>query len=280
MKISPSQSTENALPLKTETVKLLATVPSLPSLTVEPLPSQTVPSLASLTVEPLTSQTITPSPSKTVSVSSSKINFFHTCAELKKEIPDAKDGEHTIYNIGKKPLNTHCQFDDNGFAWTLVMSYMYKNNNIYKGKPLSTKSTRKVGYSDFRLSKGQMNQVKTRSTRWRFTCNFLTGISKRDYAETAFQNLDPLTYTGGPACKQFIFIDVRGKECKMCTAPINQNCDTMLHVSSYSSQCSFKASEGAVGSEDNFGNYNNRNKEFSCSSSLTSSTDLWFGMEY
>ena len=166
IKISPSQSTANILPsraLQTETVKVspnqtenaLSSV--LPSQTVPLSHSQTVTLLPSLSVEPLPSQTVTPSPTSTVSVSSSTINLFLTCSELKKQNSDAKDGEYTLYTKSNCPFKTYCQFDDEGFAWTLVMSYMHKYKDVYKDYSLSEGFRRNVRYSDFCLSLGQMN---------------------------------------------------------------------------------------------------------------------------
>ena len=268
MTVLPSQNAK-AVPSQTENALSSA------------LPSETVPPAShSQTVQTLLSQTVTPSPTRTVGVSSNTISVFLTCSELEKENPDANDGEHTLYTLNQSPLKTHCQFDDEGFAWTLVMSYMFKNNDAYKNKPLSDSLTRNVRYSDFRLSLHEMNQIKIRSTRWRWTCNFLTGIRKSDYAETTFQNLDPLTYTGGSDCKQFIFVNIRGKECMMCTVRIKQKSNTILFVKSSKTNCSFDASEGAVYGEDSLGRYGESNAEFSCSSSSNSTTDMWFGIKY
>ena len=129
------------------------------------------------------------------------------------------------------------------------------------------------------MSLAQMKGVRNRSTMWRAVCNYdWLMIDRLDTVRGVFFvfNLFDQTFSGG--CKEAEYLNVRGCECRKCTALWYQGKNMILHVDSgRSSKCNLTAQTGSTASEDNFGFYYHVNKAFGCTRNNYSTTSWWFG---
>ena len=123
-----------------------------------------------------------------------------------------------------------------------------------------------------------MKSLQNFTILWRMTCSFETnGIDYRDYIRGKKQELDVITFEGSKVCKKLEYVNVRGHNCSLCTAPFYQKADSNLYIDSRKTNCDFRGSIGSVFSEDNFGLYEKVNTAFRCTESHESTTQLWFG---
>ena len=179
---------------------------------------------------------------------------------------------------------------EKGFAWTLIESFSFRNNNEFADKAFFKDFPVNQGafsWNKFRLSWPLMNAMANRSTHVRATCNFNTEELKYgDYLRAKLTDIDVMRFNSD-ACKKFEFISVRGYNCSNSTALFGQTDFWHAHTDSYygprkGCQCT-SLSTGAVGSvggEDNFGLYGVVNTLHSCVSSDDSTTQWWFGVRY
>ena len=124
-----------------------------------------------------------------------------------------------------------------------------------------------------------MEQIRLTSTLWRATCSFPVYKSDifRDYVRAQLQEVDILDYNGKQQCKKVDYINIRGHEASNVSVPFWQHDDNMFHTDSSDQTCAFRASQGSVSSEDNFGTYGNINRKFRCTESDESTTQYWLG---
>ncbi|XP_065062780.1 uncharacterized protein LOC135689471 [Rhopilema esculentum] len=197
------------------------------------------------------------------------------------------NGYYSIAGPNGESIPIYCDFtSEPGTAWTMVLSWALKNNNLvaFQSTPFSVDAPvneRTPNWVAYRLSKAQMISIKAHSTHWRATCSFNTyGIDFTDYVRTNFKSLDVMTYLGDGLCKKVEYINIRGHAAYQKTARFWQVLNTyILVIDSYYSDdiCQFGAKQGAATSEDNFGYYGTINKNFRCTAGPESTTQYWFG---
>jgi hypothetical protein len=114
----------------------------------------------------------------------------------------------------------------------------------------------------YRLSKPRMQSIQKDSSKFRMTCNYdADGVVFRDYFQAANDQLDIITFVKGEVCIFVEWINIRGQECKNCTALLVQGGKhkLALHIDSYYARdrgCEFPPNKGFYCSgkgEDNFG---------------------------
>ena len=134
----------------------------------------------------------------------------------------------------------------------------------------------------YRLSLDEMKYFRSVSTHWRITCNFDTEpLQYRDYVRAKFTEFDAISFTGLGTCKRVERLNVRGHECKGCTAGWYQTRGYIKNILAHDSSkniCEFGSTPGYVSSEDNFGMYGKFNRNFRCTASQSCTTNLWFGI--
>ena len=88
-----------------------------------------------------------------------------------------------------------------------------------------------------------------------------------------------MTLNAPGACKKVEYINVRGYAATEIAVYYHQTPGVIFHVDSsvHGSKCAFNARTGSAHSEDNFGWYDNRNKQFRCTADPASTTQHWFG---
>lgn len=175
-------------------------------------------------------------------------------------------------------------------TWTLVQSFQYSetkkgghNFPLFQNKPKNEDSP---SWKQYRLSKSRMKHIQQDlNHKWRLTCNFDSdGPVYTDYVQ-ASHAVVPLLSTDGQHddCQTVEFINIRGQAHTNGNVRIVHEKRKGLHIDSYHSgiKCmtkfleSKKCDDGS--GEDNFGEYRCTNKNHRCSSSETSTTQLWFG---
>ena len=171
-----------------------------------------------------------------------------------------------------------------GSAWTLVMSFVLKNSRMKQimetmqyNAPLNEHSP---NWNLYRMNLAQMTHLKSRSTHWRVTCSFPTHkVDYTDYVRAKFADFDILTFSGWGICKKVEYVNIRGHQCAQCTSRWWQDSKMAAHLDSSHTGCQFVPTQDSVSSENNFGQYHERetNKKFRCSASPLSTTNWWFG---
>jgi len=212
-------------------------------------------------------------------------HFPNSCMDLLRR------GEHTngYYQIaGTKGAtwNVFCDFTSElGSAWTLVMSWSLKNAQFpaFKRKSLTQNAPvneRTPNWMVYRMSKEQMDFLKTKSSHWRATCSFIKyEVDYIDYVRGNFIDFDITSFLGGQKCKKVEYINVRGHGGHETATFWQGENSHILHTDSsiQGEGCHFNGKAGAKGSEDNFGYYNVVNPTFRCTSSPSATTQYWFG---
>jgi len=194
------------------------------------------------------------------------------------------DGYYQIAGAGGETWIVYCDFNSElGSVWTLVMSWSFahakmpafRSRSLTQDAPVNELSP---NWEVYRMSKDQMEFLKSKSTHWRVTCQFdIVDVNYKDYLRGNFANFDITSFLGNGQCKEVDYVNVRGIG-GHTTATFWQIEDTcLLHIDSSVSTCGYDARAGGKGSEDNFGFYGSTNNAFTCTSGPSSTTQYWFG---
>ena len=196
-----------------------------------------------------------------------------------------------VFDDNMNPFNVSCDFDLNStMTWTLVQSYELRKKDLFHHKAFNLNFSVDENtpcWDAYRLSKPRMQSIQNDSSKFRMTCNYDTdGVVFRDYLQAANDQMDIITFVNGGMCILVEWINIRGQECKYCTAFLYQGGqykDT-LHSDSYLAAghfgCEFTPNKGISCNgpgEDNFGYYACVNPAHRCSSSQSATTQTWFG---
>ena len=195
------------------------------------------------------------------------------------------NGTYTVMDQQNKPFPVYCDFaSEPGAAWTLIQSHSLQNNAaVFKGKafylhdmPINQDAPE---WNNYRLSLSRMKSIRNVSTHWRATCNFPTdGVDYRDYWRVSLENLDILVAPSKDEfCLSTEFVDVHGHNCSNCTVLCGYSSRYSLHLDSYYGPSKGCDLWGGIENEDNFGFYSKINKDFRCTASMNSTTQVWFG---
>ena len=149
-----------------------------------------------------------------------------------------------------------CDFSsDHGFAWTLMQSHSLQNSNAFKRKP-------------FYLYDMPINQD---APEWN---NYHLLLFRIKVHPECLHSLASHLCGG---CLLSEFVNVRGTQCSNCTVLCGYNSGITLHLDSSLGPSQGCDLGGGIDDEDNFGSYDTRNPVFRCTSSVSSTTQLWFG---
>ncbi|XP_065063183.1 uncharacterized protein LOC135689772 [Rhopilema esculentum] len=199
------------------------------------------------------------------------------------------NGYYSIAGPKGESLHVYCDFtSEPGSAWTLAVSWAFKNSNMaaFRNTPFSVDmpvNERTPNWVAYRLSKAQMLSIKAHSTHWRATCSYnrsSNSVDFTDYVRANLQAIDITSFLGHGICKKVEYINIRGHAAYQKTARFWQVLNTyIIHIDSSisSDTCEFGAKLGAAWSEDNFGYYLTTNKNFKCTANPESTTQYWFG---
>ena len=193
-------------------------------------------------------------------------------------------GTYNVYDSQNNPFQVYCDFDSEvDFVWTLVQSFSLRNVNQFDRKrfvddyPVNEET---INWESYRLSLSRMQSIVGVSTHFRVTCNFADdGLVYTDYARAQLEGHD-LFGTWSGECRVYELVNIRGTECRDCTAATWQRAGYMWHINSYLSAsmgCEFNGTVGSVSSEQNFGRYRNKNPAHRCTFNVDSTTQYWIG---
>jgi len=209
-------------------------------------------------------------------------NFPNSCVDILGSGVNS-NGYYQIAGLNGETWNVYCDFtSEPGSAWTLVMSWSFDNKEVpaFRSIPFTKNAPvneQTPNWAVYRMSKEQMNFIKTKSTHWRATCSFdRTDFDYRDYVRVKLTDFDFTTFIGRGTCKKVEYINIRGHVGHQ-TVPFWQRETILLHTDSHHALCSFKGNAGSKVSEDNFGHYGNPNPAFRCTANPTATTQYWFG---
>ena len=218
-----------------------------------------------------------------------------SCRSFFNSDPTLPSGNYVLYDKTGQSLKAYCDFTiDSGKVWTLVMSYTSGNNSHYQKQPLRNNFPRnenEVNWGDYRLSKTRMATIQNDTTHWRMTCNYNTQsiADKVDYLRVkhvAYYVLshNSALYPDNDRCTSVENLNIRGDFCSNCSVAITQDPNDMLYINNYYnevSSCDWQYPGGyhicGHFGEFNFGFYECVNTYFRCSSSSSSTTQMWFG---
>ena len=202
-------------------------------------------------------------------------------------------GLYMVFDDNMNPFDVFCDFDLNStMTWTLVLSYELRKKDLFHQKPFNLNFSvdeNTPRWDAYRLSKPRMQSIQNDSSNFRMTCNYDTeGVVFRDYLQAANDKMDIITFdsfVNGVVCIFVEWINIRGQECKNCTAVLIQGGQHKfpLHFDSCyagGQVCEFRPNNclpcNGYG-EDNFGVYDCVNPAHRCSSSQSATTQTWFG---
>ena len=199
-----------------------------------------------------------------------------------------KPGKYTIIDNTGNPYQAFCQFSQNGYfaiAWTLIQSYTLENKDKFNKSLIFDYPVNQnhPSWIEYRLSKTRMDYIVNNSNIfWRITCNYNSdGLSGSDFVRARVVEA-PLLINASENCFEVEHIVVRGHKCANCKAYMvndgkralyfdpklsNENCDLKL---ANITMCGNEA-------ENSFGYYHCVNPVHQCSSSPSSTTQLWLG---
>ena len=123
------------------------------------------------------------------------------CDDYLRYKPSASSGLYKIHLDDQgKTKTVFCHFDRvNWQVWTLVLSYAFSNNNIFKGLPLNKDHPYNEDnpvFDQYRASLGFMTDLKQKSSFWRATCNYDTKVNDDDYMQSSFASLNIMEVHG------------------------------------------------------------------------------------
>ena len=214
-----------------------------------------------------------------------KIKHPRSCKDLVTN--GAKvSGIHFLYDSQNNLFPVYCDFDSEaGYVWALIQSFSLANNNQFNKKRFGVdfpvnEDDGTINWNAYRLSLSRIQSIVDASTHLRATCNFPDdGLVYTDYARAKLKGHD-LFGRWERQCRAYEFVNIRGIECRECTAGTWQKDTYSWHISSYDSRnrgCEFDGTSGSVRGEQNFGLYRNVNSAHRCSSAQTSTTQHWIG---
>jgi hypothetical protein len=197
-----------------------------------------------------------------------------------------KNGIYTITDDSGDSYEVWCDLSSEpGSAWTLMMSYAFKNRNMDAFcKNAFTEDVQvnedTPNWEAYRLSRNRMKLLANQSTHWRATSSANEyGIDYRDYLRVNLSTFDILDFLGREVCKNVEYVNIRGIKAVSTTVPFWQlSQSNALHTDSGSNACGYDARQGAVSSENNFGFLcDDGNPAFRAAEHADSTTDHWFG---
>ena len=165
------------------------------------------------------------------------------------------------------------------FSQSDVVFYDYLDSNAV--------SSDSPNWQAYLIKRHYLVWLRDHSTHWRATCRYDTdGTVYTDYLRASFEDFDIVKVTPkvDSSCQKYERVNIRWNECANCTAGTwYRKDDSPLHIDSSKRRgCEFDGSQrgDAVGSEDNFGYYQDVNSKFRCTSSLEATTQFWFGSKW
>lgn len=195
-----------------------------------------------------------------------------------------------VYEIREKttqrPYSVYCDFtSEPGSVWTLIQSMAYSKAANFKLRSYAEDNSineANPNFDNYKMSRDQIETLKTTSTHWRITCNLQpTGaVDYNDYVRGRMNAIDITNYVGKGICKTIEFIGIRGHQFTNCNIPWWQKKGQMLHTDPTHSRwkkCVAPAIPHEVTGEDNFGFYAVVDPKHSCVASPTSTTNTWIG---
>jgi len=195
------------------------------------------------------------------------------------------NGYYQISGAGEQTWTVCRDFNSEpGSVWTLVMSYSFEYFELpaFKSKSLTLDvpvNELSPNWEVYRVSKGQMNFLRAKSTHWRATCQFVVvDVDYKDYVWGNFAVLDSTKFQGVNTCKTVDYINIRGNVGAQTTAVFWQLVDHYgLHAASGVYTCDFKSRPEQEDHEDNSGYNFPSSDAFRCTSNLNATTQGWFG---
>eukprot|EP00761_Pharyngomonas_kirbyi_P001243 gb/GECH01001246.1/.p1 GENE.gb/GECH01001246.1/~~gb/GECH01001246.1/.p1 ORF type:complete len:273 (+),score=61.29 gb/GECH01001246.1/:1-819(+) len=178
-------------------------------------------------------------------------------------------------------LTSSLNGDANNGGWTLIRSFAFGMNHLYKYKSFTLDFPRHSEdpsrWDDFSYGKAISVQIAGKSTQWRATCNMELD-KPLDQAIGPLQGYDPFHESENGKCVFMDFINVGGTQCYDCwTRWWNRDMHFVNDASkSPVSQCGSPAIDPAgIYSQDNWGFYKVYSSDFSCCRSDSSTSNWW-----
>jgi len=211
-----------------------------------------------------------------------------SCQEISKNVGTLSHGLYTIYRLDTgAALTVYCDFTTQNEAWTLIESFSYSQNEIYRKYPFYSNFSKNVEskpmvWGDYRLPLDNMKYLISVSKKFRATCQFPNrtgGSLKRDSLIGSLKEYDIINDGHFVGCKTYEYINIRDQEY------LNQSAFTFhrntpaqhYHVEPFDdNQCGFYVPD-KIANEEFFGVYDPQNPTFSCVEDKTASTQWWLG---
>ena len=170
------------------------------------------------------------------------------------------------------------------FARTLIMSYALKN--VSQIRPLTIDAPideNNVNFQAWRLSKANMELVKSYALKWVTSCNFDTNgwTLQTDSLHVRFSKFDILENDNALGqCTSAVKMIIRGETCQNCNVAITQSATNPFRVNTDSpsiNDCGGTIPTASTTGcpEESFGLYQCANAAHQCAASPQSTTQFW-----
>lgn len=218
-----------------------------------------------------------------------------SCMEIfkaSKTIP--VNGVYKIkFGSGGVLFPVYCSFRKNPTrtrVWTLIESFALDKLGYFKFNSFHVDLTYNPhdppSWNKFRIGKTRMTYIHSKSTLFMATCDFnvrMNGSLTPDVLVGRLSDVDILTYKYEYAktCQKYIFIDVKGHQCRDCTANTEQNhggYNTHFCIDVTRNMCDFNVPSNTLFVRS-FGFYQLFDTAFTCTASPQSTTQWWLGDE-
>ena len=117
--------------------------------------------------------------------------------------------------------------------------------------------------------------------KWSISCNYNIDEVVTDLVRVPVSSFDP--FTNKDACIEVDYVSIRDHKCSQCEVYVLQTDDRAIHIKPRRSlyKCGFDMISGFIECDDmweqSFGIYKCSNSLHRCSSSSSSTTQMWFG---
>lgn len=215
----------------------------------------------------------------------------HSCLDYLHH-GQSKNGFYLLWDKDQRYL-TYCDFaSEPGSAWTLVMSWSFRNNKLphFRSKTFMQDAPFNHGtpnWEMYRQTLAQMKSIRNQSTHWRATCwfNFLRNADTRfryaDYLRGKFSDFDIMTWSGSGVCQPVDYMNIGGYDSAYGgqTAQFWQAEDQyFLHTKTRQTKCDFKPPRYSFDDgKDLFGYYGKMGTSSRCTQEDDATTQWWFG---
>ena len=208
-----------------------------------------------------------------------------SCASYAESL-NKTHGLRVIHAPDNRKYSVYCHFTSQ-YAMTLVMSFSLENKDLFYSSLHANlpRNQDTISWADYRLSLLHMEGIRDHfSSHWIYTCSYQTrGVNEVDYLRSKFSENDILTFDSllvEDRCKKKAeYINIEGASCEECIVSIGQSVTAILFwngLRNCNDLSGLNVPTCSGSPARYFGRYECVSRQFSCTKTSDSTTQLWF----